>query len=513
MRPPERVRAGAPPRGGRGYPDEPMRRAVALVILTVVAALAAAASAGAQTPPAPAEPDPPRRDRLRRRRRQPHGRSRRRPSSRPSSPRWRAAASRSSRAGSGSRSGRPQLGYRLRPGKSALRALYAGAARAGRRRRDAAAGLGHAVGPLRAQAALALRARRRRRRSAGRRATRGCASPSRTSTSGPGARAGAQGAADRRGDPADPRRPARCRARSRARSSRRRRGSAPASSSGRTPRSSRSIALELPAAAVSATSGSRSATASRSACRRTRRRPACSRSSRKQVNPTWTAPNSPWAGEMAGQQVAGGAIDNPLKARWMGVAGSVGIHGTGQPWTIGSAGLARLHPHDRPGRDRPVRARRRSGRPSSSASPRAASRVEDATSRATSGVVWAAALDDEVSEHYLPRIVQGSGDSQRTSAMQRLPRWTLAITAIAIFMVSLDNLVVSTRWPASARISVPRSRRSSGPSTRTRSRSRSSCSPAPRSATASAAGGCSSSASASSRRRPPPPRSHRAPAR
>ena len=28
--------------------------------------------------------------------------------------------------------------------------------------------------------------------------------------------------------------------------------------------------------------------------------------------------------------------------------------------------------------------------------------------------------------------------------MQRLPRWTLAITAIAIFMVSLDNLVVST---------------------------------------------------------------------
>ena len=56
----------------------------------------------------------------------------------------------------------------------------------------------------------------------------------------------------------------------------------------------------------------------------------------KQVNPTWTAPNSPWAGEMAGQQVAGGAPDNPLRARWMGVAGSVGIHGTGQPWSIGT---------------------------------------------------------------------------------------------------------------------------------------------------------------------------------
>jgi lipoprotein-anchoring transpeptidase ErfK/SrfK len=56
----------------------------------------------------------------------------------------------------------------------------------------------------------------------------------------------------------------------------------------------------------------------------------------KQVNPVWTAPNSPWAGEMAGQSVGGGAANNPLKARWIGVAGSVGIHGTGEPWTIGT---------------------------------------------------------------------------------------------------------------------------------------------------------------------------------
>ena len=56
----------------------------------------------------------------------------------------------------------------------------------------------------------------------------------------------------------------------------------------------------------------------------------------KQVNPVWTAPNSPWAGEMAGQQVSGGAANNPLKARWIGVAGSVGIHGTGEPWSIGT---------------------------------------------------------------------------------------------------------------------------------------------------------------------------------
>jgi lipoprotein-anchoring transpeptidase ErfK/SrfK len=56
----------------------------------------------------------------------------------------------------------------------------------------------------------------------------------------------------------------------------------------------------------------------------------------KQVNPTWTAPNSPWAGELAGSQIPGGAPDNPLKARWMGVSGAVGIHGTGEPWSIGS---------------------------------------------------------------------------------------------------------------------------------------------------------------------------------
>ena len=69
----------------------------------------------------------------------------------------------------------------------------------------------------------------------------------------------------------------------------------------------------------------------------------------KQVNPTWTAPNSPWAGEMAGQQVAGGAADNPLKARWMGVSGAVGIHGTGQPWSIGtraSHGCIRMYVND-----------------------------------------------------------------------------------------------------------------------------------------------------------------------
>ncbi len=57
----------------------------------------------------------------------------------------------------------------------------------------------------------------------------------------------------------------------------------------------------------------------------------------KQVNPVWSVPNSPWAGELGGSTVAGGTAANPLKARWMGVTDGVGIHGTGEPWSIGSA--------------------------------------------------------------------------------------------------------------------------------------------------------------------------------
>jgi hypothetical protein len=56
----------------------------------------------------------------------------------------------------------------------------------------------------------------------------------------------------------------------------------------------------------------------------------------KQVDPPWHAPNRPWAGSYAGRTIPGGAPDNPLKARWLGVTGSVGIHGTAEPWTLGS---------------------------------------------------------------------------------------------------------------------------------------------------------------------------------
>jgi lipoprotein-anchoring transpeptidase ErfK/SrfK len=56
----------------------------------------------------------------------------------------------------------------------------------------------------------------------------------------------------------------------------------------------------------------------------------------KAVNPNWNVPNSPWAGELAGTVVEGGSAANPLKARWMGIVNGVGIHGTGEEWSIGS---------------------------------------------------------------------------------------------------------------------------------------------------------------------------------
>ena len=69
----------------------------------------------------------------------------------------------------------------------------------------------------------------------------------------------------------------------------------------------------------------------------------------KQVNPVWSVPNSPWAGELAGTTVSGGSAANPLKARWMGIVGPVGIHGTDQGQSIGtraSRGCIRMHVPD-----------------------------------------------------------------------------------------------------------------------------------------------------------------------
>jgi lipoprotein-anchoring transpeptidase ErfK/SrfK len=60
----------------------------------------------------------------------------------------------------------------------------------------------------------------------------------------------------------------------------------------------------------------------------------------KAVNPAWSVPNSAWAGSLAGQVIPGGAPNNPLKARWLGIYDGAGIHGTSD---IGSLGTAASH--------------------------------------------------------------------------------------------------------------------------------------------------------------------------
>jgi lipoprotein-anchoring transpeptidase ErfK/SrfK len=57
----------------------------------------------------------------------------------------------------------------------------------------------------------------------------------------------------------------------------------------------------------------------------------------KAVNPAWSVPNSDWAGDLAGTVVPGGAPNNPLKARWMGIYDGAGFHGTDATGSIGTA--------------------------------------------------------------------------------------------------------------------------------------------------------------------------------
>ncbi len=69
----------------------------------------------------------------------------------------------------------------------------------------------------------------------------------------------------------------------------------------------------------------------------------------KQVNPSWSVPNRAWAGSLAGKVIPGGAPDNPLKARWLGVFNGAGIHGTADDGSIGTAashGCIRMHISD-----------------------------------------------------------------------------------------------------------------------------------------------------------------------
>lgn len=64
----------------------------------------------------------------------------------------------------------------------------------------------------------------------------------------------------------------------------------------------------------------------------------------KVYHPTWTPPPSPWA---AGAEPIPPGPDNPLGTRWIGLSTpSVGIHGTPQDWSIGTAashGCIRMH--------------------------------------------------------------------------------------------------------------------------------------------------------------------------
>jgi lipoprotein-anchoring transpeptidase ErfK/SrfK len=69
----------------------------------------------------------------------------------------------------------------------------------------------------------------------------------------------------------------------------------------------------------------------------------------KAVNPAWHVPNSAWAGALAGKVIPGDDPSNPIKARWLGIYGGVGIHGTSDDASIGSNashGCIRMHVPD-----------------------------------------------------------------------------------------------------------------------------------------------------------------------
>ena len=72
----------------------------------------------------------------------------------------------------------------------------------------------------------------------------------------------------------------------------------------------------------------------------------------KGENVPWNVPNSAWAGDLAGTTVPGGAPDNPLKARWLGIFDGAGIHGTDQTGSLGTAASHGCVRMAIPGRDR-----------------------------------------------------------------------------------------------------------------------------------------------------------------
>jgi len=57
----------------------------------------------------------------------------------------------------------------------------------------------------------------------------------------------------------------------------------------------------------------------------------------KAIDPAWNVPDSDWAGSLRGKVIPGGVPENPLKARWLGIYNGVGIHGTADEDSIGTA--------------------------------------------------------------------------------------------------------------------------------------------------------------------------------
>jgi lipoprotein-anchoring transpeptidase ErfK/SrfK len=69
----------------------------------------------------------------------------------------------------------------------------------------------------------------------------------------------------------------------------------------------------------------------------------------KERNPSWTAPNKPWAYPYQGQTFPPGNPNNPLREWFIALGDGIGIHGTSEEWTVGSSashGCIRMHAAD-----------------------------------------------------------------------------------------------------------------------------------------------------------------------
>jgi hypothetical protein len=69
----------------------------------------------------------------------------------------------------------------------------------------------------------------------------------------------------------------------------------------------------------------------------------------KDKNPSWTAPNRPWAYPYQGQTFPPGDPRNPLREWFIALGDGIGIHGTSEEWSVGSSashGCIRMHAGD-----------------------------------------------------------------------------------------------------------------------------------------------------------------------